>query len=63
MKFICSYENTWNGNENTCPHKDLYMKVHSSFIYSHQTLDTIQMLHPLVNGKGPVRPHDGTTLQ
>lgn len=30
MKLICSYENTWNGNEDTCPHKVFPIKVHSS---------------------------------
>lgn len=32
MKRICSCENTWNANENICPHKDVYVKVHGSFI-------------------------------
>lgn len=47
MKFMCSYENTWNGSKNPSPHKHLYMKVHSRLIHNCQKLDTIQMLHQL----------------
>ena len=49
MKFMCSYENTWNASKNTSPHKHLYMKVPSRFIHNCQKLDTIQMLHQLTS--------------
>ena len=50
-------------NENTCLHKDLYMNVHSSIIYSSQKLEAIDMsIVRWIEKQNVVYPYNGIRL-
>ena len=36
-------------HQNICPHKNMYMDIHSCFILNRQKLETMQIAHQLIN--------------